>query len=99
MYGILIQYQYRGDETEWRAAIDAFIAAVNADIDLDGQFSYAVDTGADGVSRIHVGRWPDPETHALLQSRDYFKTFAPMVRKFGGDSLVAMQFENVCTTA
>ncbi len=26
-YGILIQYTYTGDESVWRAAVDAFISA------------------------------------------------------------------------
>ena len=76
MNGILIQYIYDGDEAAWRSAIDGFVSAIDGDADVAGKFSYSVSTLGDGVSRVHVGRWPDEETLATLQSRDYFKTFA-----------------------
>ncbi len=98
MYGILIRYTYSGDEDAWRAAVDNFIAAINGDAELGGRFSYSVNVAGDGESRIHVGRWDSDETLALVQSRDYFKTFAGKVQEFAGDSLQPMRFSNVAAS-
>jgi len=98
MYGILIRYTYSGDEAAWRAAIDTFISAIDGDDEVGGRFTYSVNVGADGENRIHVGRWDSDETLALVQSRDYFKTFAGQVQGFAGDSLTPMRFSNVTST-
>ena len=99
MFGILIQYSYDGDEAGWQAACDAFTGAIDGDAELGGRFTYCVNTLGDGTSRVHVGRWPDQETLALVQSRDYFKTFAGAVQGFAGDTLNAQRFETKATTA
>ncbi len=98
MYGILIRYTYNGDEAPWRDAVGTFISAIDADAELGGRFSYSVNVAGDGESRIHVGRWDSDETLALVQSRDYFKTFAGKVQEFGGDSLTPMRFSNITQT-
>ena len=87
MEGISIRYRYDGDEATWRAAVDGFIEAVNADPDIRGKFSYAVSVAADGVTRLHVGKWDSGATLETLQSRDYFKTFSQSVKGFAGDTL------------
>ncbi len=91
MDGVSIRYKYDGDEVTWRAAIDAFIDAVNADPDIGGKFSYAVSVAGDGVTRTHTGRWDTDATLKTLQSRDYFKTFAATLKGLAGDSLDAVQ--------
>ena len=42
MFGILIQYNYDGDEGAWMAAVEEFVAAIDADPALAGKFSYRV---------------------------------------------------------
>ncbi len=84
MYGILIQYDYDGDEAAWLSAAEDFVAAIDNDPVLRGKFSYRVNIAADGVGRAHVGRWDSDETLAHLQSQDFFKTFAAKVGEFAG---------------
>ncbi len=91
-YGILIQYAYSGDETPWKAATEAFVAAIDADDRLRGRFSYQVNVLGDGVGRVHVGRWDDDETLSHLQAQPFFKTFSEAVQGFAGDSLNAAKF-------
>ena len=91
MDGVSIRYRYDGDEAAWRAAIDEFIDAVDADPDISGKFSYAVSVAGDGIMRAHVGRWDTDATLKALQSRDYFKTFAKTLQGLAGDSLDAKQ--------
>ena len=79
MYGILIQYDYDGDEGEWMAACEAFVSAIDADPRLKGKFSYRINKSADGVGRVHVGSWDTEETVKHLQSQDFFKAFAAKV--------------------
>ena len=91
MDGISIRYDYNGNEDEWREAVNTFIDAVNDDPDIAGKFHYAVSVAGDGVLRSHTGRWDSQETHATLQSRDYFKTFAGKRTGMAGDSPDAKQ--------
>ena len=89
MDGIVIRYAYDGDEAVWQRAVDAFLAAIAADADVQGRFGYVVTVGTDGVSRTHIGRWDSEETLKTLQARDYFATFTEAVRGFAGDTLQA----------
>lgn len=84
MRGITITYKYSGPEDAWREAMETFIAAINADRDVAGKFTYQVAVADDGETRIHWGRWDSQETLKTLQSRDYFGTFAGKVREFAG---------------
>ena len=84
MRSITISYRYAGPEEPWRAAIEDFVAAIDADADVAGRFTYRVAVADDGETRIHWGRWDDKTTLETLQSRDYFKTFAGRVREFSG---------------
>lgn len=95
MFGIVVEYEYSGDEGDWQGGIDGFIAAINGDERLDGRFSYMVNVKKDGIGRIHVGQWDDEETLAHLQSQDYFKDFAAQLKGFAGDSLKPSPFNNV----
>lgn len=98
MFGILIQYEYSGDESEWRQAVDSFIAQINADDRLQGRFTYQVKTHGEDGGRIHVGHWDDEETLAHLQSQPFFVEFSGKVQGFAGDSLKATKFTNVTST-
>ena len=91
MDGVSIRYLYEGDEAAWRAAVDAFVDAIDADPDIGGKFSYAVSVAGDGVTRSHTGRWDTDATLKTLQSRDYFKTFAQTLKGMAGDTLDAVQ--------
>lgn len=90
MHGISIRYEYDGDESEWEAVISAFIAAVNSDAELSGRFHYVVNKAKEGNGRVHWGSWDRPETVALLQSREYFKTFSAKLKELAGDTLSPM---------
>lgn len=93
MFGILIQYDYVGDEGEWMAACEAFVAAIDADPDLTGKFSYRISKAPDGVGRVHVGRWEAKETLAHLQAQDFFQTFAEKIGEFSGGKRTATPLE------
>lgn len=82
MRGITITYRYDGDEADWQTTTDAFIAAIDADPQASGKFTYQVAVADDGVSRFHWGRWDSAETLAHVQAQPYFKTFAAKVRAF-----------------
>ena len=84
MFGILIQYNYEGDEAAWKAAVSEFVTNIDADPKLRGNFSYRVNIAADGIGRVHVGRWDSEDVLAHLQSQDFFKTFAQKVGEFAG---------------
>ena len=99
MEGILIRYEFDGDESAWRSAVDSFVAGIDADPELRSGFSYSVNVAADGKRRVHVGRWRDQATLETLQGRDYFKTFAAAVKGFGGDTLEAVRITQVNATA
>jgi len=99
MFGILIQYNYDGDEGEWLTAVEEFVAAVDADPALRGKFSYRVDIAADGVGRVHVGHWDAEETLAHLQAQDFFKRFAAKVGEFAGGAPNATRLRLAVETA
>ena len=84
MGGLLIEYQYNGDEAVWTEAIKTFLNAIAADPKLNGRFRYHVFVKEDGMSRVHVPSWDSEATLAHLQSQGFFKTFAETVRGFAG---------------
>ncbi len=98
MDGILIRYEFDGDEAAWRSAVDSFVAGIDADPEVSGGFSYSVNIAADGKHRVHVGRWRDQATLETLQGRDYFKTFAATLKGFAGDSFEAVRITQVNAT-
>ena len=98
MFGILIQYDYSGDEADWKSAVDQFVGAINADAALQGKFEYRVNIAADGVGRVHVGRWDREETLAHLQSQDYFKTFAGKIGEFAAGPPNATRLQSAAET-
>ncbi len=98
MLGIIIEYDYSGDEGEWKAAADAFVQAIDADPRLKGRFSYQVNIKGDGPGRVHVGRWDKAETQAYLFEQDFFKTFAAQVKAFGGETLKTAPYRRITGT-
>ncbi len=99
MYGILIKYDYDGDEGQWMKAVEEFVAAVDADPALRGKFAYRVNIAADGVGRVHVGSWDGVETLAHLQAQDFFKRFAAKVGEFAGGAPSATRLRLAVETA
>jgi hypothetical protein len=99
MHGILIQYDYDGDEAAWLAAVEDFVAAIDNDTALHGKFSYRVNIAPDGIGRVHVGGWDSDETLAHLQSQDFFKTFAGKVGEFAGGNQKATRIKLAAETA
>jgi hypothetical protein len=91
--GILITYRYAGDEARWAAVTRAFTEAIAADTALAGKFSYHIQKAADGIGRIHIGRWDSDATVKLMQSRPCFETFAAALREMAGATLVSQRFE------
>ena len=98
MLGIIIEYDYSGDEGEWKAAADAFVQAIDADPRPKGRFSYQVNIKGDGPGRVHVGRWDQAETQAYLFEQDFFKTFAAQVKAFGGETLKTAPYRRITGT-
>ena len=98
MQGIVVRYDYSGDEAAWRAVVDEFVSAILADPDVRGRFRYTVTVAADDRSRTHVGRWDSDETLKTVQSRDYFKTFSEAIQRFGGDSLASTKMRVAAST-
>jgi len=98
MFGILIQYDYSGDEGDWRSAVEQFVGAIDADPALAGKFEYRVNIAADGVGRVHVGRWDTEETLAHLQSQGYFKAFAAKIGEFAGGPPHATRLQSAAET-
>jgi quinol monooxygenase YgiN len=84
MGGLLIEYEYDGDDAPWTRAIESFLQAIAADAKLAGRLRYHVFVKADGKSRVHVPSWDSQETLAHLQSQDFFKVFADAVGGFAG---------------
>lgn len=82
MFGIVVEYDYSGDESEWREAIDDFIGHINADDRLRGRFSYQVNIRNDGGGRVHIGQWDEEETLAHLQSQPFFCGVCRKGKKF-----------------
>jgi len=97
-FGIVITYDYDGDEADWQAAVDGFIADIDADPRLKGRFTYQVNRALEGPGRIHIGRWDEPETLAHLQGQDFFKAFAGKVGEFAGGAPNATRFGKVAGT-
>ncbi len=98
MDGILIQYDYSGDEVPWRAAVEEFTGEIDADPVLKGKFSYRVSIAADGIGRVHVGAWENEDILAHLQSQRFFKDFAAKVGEFAGGGQKALRIKLAAST-
>lgn len=99
MRSITITYEYSGDESIWRAAVDAFISALDADAAISAKFSYQVSVADNGSTRIHWGRWDNADTLAHMQSQAYFKTFAGKLRELSAGTLATTGTDIVTKTA
>ncbi len=93
MDGILIQYDYSGDETLWQSAVEKFTSEIDADPLLKGNFSYRVSIAADGAGRVHVGAWNSEDILTHLQSQHFFKEFAARVSEFAGGNQKASRIK------
>ena len=98
MFGIVIEYDFSGDETEWREAIDEFIGQINAEARLKGRFSYQVNIRNDGGGRVHIGQWDEDETLSYLQSQPFFSVFAGKVKGFADGAPKSTGFKKVAST-
>ena len=87
MEGIIIKYEYNGDEAAWNSAVNDFLGAINNDSKLKGKFNYMVFKAKEGGFRTHVGRWDSEETLSHLQSQDFFKQFSGKIKEMAGESL------------
>ena len=96
--GILVEYEYTGDENQWKDVIDSFIHSVNADNVLRGKFDYTVTKAVEGNGRIHIGRWDSEDTLNHLHEQDYFKIFSAKIREFAGETLSPKRFESITST-
>lgn len=92
MNGIVIKYEFSGDESAWRAAVETFLRSIGQDPALRGRFSYEANLCNDGVGRIHIGHWDNDETLAHLQAQPFFKQFAVAIQGFAGDTLTTTRF-------
>ncbi len=99
MDGILIQYDYSGEEAPWQSAVEKFTSEIDADPVLKGNFSYRVSIAADGVGRVHVGAWDSEEILAHLQSQPFFKEFASKVGEFAGGNQKASRIKLAASTS
>jgi hypothetical protein len=99
MFGIVIEYDYSGDETIWQDAVDTFLHHIDADDRLKGRFSYQVNVRNDGAGRVHIGRWDAEETLGYLQGQAFFPEFAGQVKEFAAGTLKTTGFRNLASTA
>ncbi|MAF48985.1 MAG: hypothetical protein QF393_03420 [Rhodospirillales bacterium] len=95
MFGIVIEYDFSGDEAEWQEAIDTFTGQIDADDRLRGRFSYQCNVSNDGGGRIHIGHWDQEETLKHLQGQPYFADFSEKVKKFSGGGPKATGFKRL----
>ncbi len=98
MQGIIVRYDYSGDEARWRAVVGDFISAISDDPEARGRFRYTVTVAGDNRTRTHIGRWDSEETLKTVQSRDYFKTFSAAVQSFAGDTLQSARVQVAVST-
>ncbi len=98
MYGIVVEYDFAGDETQWRQTIDTFISHINTDEKLKGHFSYLVNSRKDGSGRVHVGQWDSEDTLKHLQSQPFFGEFAAKIQELAGESMKTTFFERAAST-
>ncbi len=93
MDGILIQYSYDGDESEWEKAISEFIHHIDQDAELSGKFFYSVFKTSEPNKRAHVGRWESNEVLETLKKKDFFGVFTQTMQKLAGDSLSSSRLQ------
>jgi hypothetical protein len=98
MLGIVIEYDYDGDEAAWQGAVDTFMGHIDADERLKGRFSYQVNVRNDGTGRIHVGNWDVEETVKHVQSQPWFAEFSGKVKEFAGAPPRATGFKRLGIT-
>ncbi|NQV21095.1 MAG: hypothetical protein HQ511_06740 [Rhodospirillales bacterium] len=99
MHGIVIEYDYSGDEAEWKGAVEAFVGHIDADDRLRGRFSYQVNVTGDGGGRVHIGQWDDEETLDHLQTQPFFSEFAAKVKGFADGAPKSTRFQKIAETS
>lgn len=97
MRSITIRYEYSGSEESWRSVVGDFIAALDADAEIAGKFTYQVSVA--DKARVHWGRWDSQETLKTMQSRPYFKTFSEGLKGLLGGQPEALVADVALKTA
>ena len=81
MKHFLIKYRLKSGSPEaWRARVEQFIAALEADKELRGRISYRCMKERDGTGYYHLAAAADEQAVRALQGNDLFKRYAQDVK-------------------
>jgi hypothetical protein len=97
----LIKYRFQDGSAEaWRAQIERFIAAVEADGALNGRIAYRCMKADNGSNEYyHLAASSDDEASRALQSRDFFKAYTDETKRVSGGTVEVLPLAIIAETS
>ena len=96
MKHFLIKYRFQA----WRAQIQRFIAAVEADGTLNGRIAYRCMKADNGTNEYyHLAASSDDEASKALQSRDFFKAYTEETKRVSGGTVEVLPLAIIAETS
>jgi hypothetical protein len=85
MYALLVEYQLKGNQTDWERTVKDFVSKVGADSDLRGRFTYRVMEGEEDASKkTHLITFLDDDVGELVQGKPFTAPFQKKIEEFSG---------------
>jgi hypothetical protein len=95
----LIKYRFEhGAEADWHREVAAFIAALDADPELQGRIAYRCLKARDGKDYVHIAAAADDAAPKTLGQRDYFKAYTQRTKEVSAGNHAVVPFELVAET-
>ena len=99
MKNFIITYNFtEGTEADWHAEINKFIAAVEADPELQGNISYTCYKSTKGPEYYHMVTVADENIPKILGERDFFKHYTEKTEWVGGGNVQVTPIEQIAST-
>jgi hypothetical protein len=99
MKQFLIKYRLaNGASEQWHQDIAGFIAALNADPDLNGKVAYRCLKSRDGVDYYHLASAEDDRAISTLQSREFFKRYTERTKAVSGGTVEVLPLTLIAET-
>jgi hypothetical protein len=97
----LIKYRFQeGSPEAWRAEIERFIAALEADATLNGRIAYRCMKAGNGSNEYyHLAASSDDEASKALQARDFFKAYTEETKRVSGGTVEVLPLAIIAETS
>lgn len=95
----MIKYHSKGESPDqWHTRVKQFIAAIDAQPDLEQRITYRCFKMKDGLDYFHIAGAADDGAVKVLQSKDFFKGYSEATRDAAEGEVTVVPLELIAET-